>query len=65
MKNANNVLFFKEKAEIRASAFTLYGVLARFGKGSMECAFKEQLHNNLITLLLHLNDEDKEVIKVS
>lgn len=55
--------FEKERAEIRAAAFNLFGMLARFGKGSSENAFHEQLHNNLVSLLLHLNDENKDVIK--
>jgi hypothetical protein len=55
--------FEKERPEVRAAAFTLFGDLAKFGDGHCEIAFNEQIHNNFISLLLHLNDEDITVVK--
>lgn len=56
-------MFDKEKAPIRAAAFSLFGNLSRFGDGPSKEPFVEQIHNNFVTLLLHLNDEDHNVIK--
>ncbi|KFM62094.1 HEAT repeat-containing protein 7A, partial [Stegodyphus mimosarum] len=56
-------MFEKEKPLIRAAAFTLFGNLSRFGNGPSKEQFMEQVHGNLIPLLLHLNDEDKHVVK--
>lgn len=47
---------------MRTVAFTLYGNLARFGRSE---SFVEQVHSNLATMLLHLNDTDTDVQKVS
>ncbi|GAB6030522.1 HEAT repeat [Chamberlinius hualienensis] len=55
--------FESENKEIRAAAYQLFGLLARFCKVSEENNHIDQLHGNLICLLLHLNDEDKQVIK--
>lgn len=43
---------------MRAVAFSLFGSLAKFG--SCE-AYSEQIHSNIVSLLLHLNDEVEEV----
>ena len=48
---------------MRAAAFTLFGKLSRFGGGPSKAPFLEQVHTNLISVLLHLNEED-DVIKV-
>ncbi|KAG8195722.1 hypothetical protein JTE90_002985 [Oedothorax gibbosus] len=56
-------MFEKEKPLVRAAAFTLFGDLSRFGNGPSKEQFIEQVHGNLVALLLHLNDEDKHVIK--
>lgn len=56
-------LFFQDKDAVRAAAFTLFGELSRFGDGPSKAPFLEQVHTNLISVLLHLNEEN-EVIKV-
>jgi len=49
--------FDKENDDIRAASFNLFGSLYRFGSGSAKDAFYEQLHNNLPSLIVHLNDD--------
>lgn len=56
-------MFEKEKSEVRAAAFKLFGDLARFAEGEYREAFVEQGISNVITLLVHLNEEDKHVVK--
>ncbi|XP_076448959.1 maestro heat-like repeat-containing protein family member 1 isoform X1 [Babylonia areolata] len=55
--------FEKEKPAVRAQAFILFGNLSRFGDGPSLTPFLEQIHSNIISLLLHLNDVDHEVRK--
>ena len=55
--------FEKEKAAVRAAAIKLFGNLSRFGDGPSREPFAEQIHANLVSLLLHLNDEDADVRK--
>lgn len=43
-------------------AFSLFGSLARFGSSE---AYSEQIHSNIVSLLLHLNDEVEEVRTVN
>ena len=50
---------------MRTAAITLFGNLSRFGGGPSKEPFLEQIHTNLVSLLLHLNDPDTEVRKVS
>ncbi|KAG2465114.1 MROH1 protein, partial [Polypterus senegalus] len=50
-----------ENDDIRSAAITLLGNLSRFGAG--EPVFKDQLHNVLVSLLLHLNDPSPDVVK--
>lgn len=40
----------------------LLGTLSKFGSG--EAIFKDQIHNVLVSLLLHLNDPSPQVVKV-
>ena len=54
----------QDKAAVRAAAFTLFGNLSRFGDGPSKTPFLEQIHTNLVSLLLHLNDPEDEVRKV-
>ena len=49
----------QETEKVRANAFTLFGTLSNFGKGSD--AFMEQLHACLPSLLVHSNDESRDV----
>jgi len=55
--------FEKDRTAVRAAAFTLFGNLSRFGDGPSQATFLEQIHTNMISLLLHLNDPEKEVRK--
>ncbi|KAK7115260.1 maestro heat-like repeat-containing protein family member 1 isoform X1 [Littorina saxatilis] len=55
--------FEKEKPAVRAQAFMLFGNLSRFGDGPSRTPFLEQIHSNIVSLLLHLNDVDPEVRK--
>ena len=55
---------FQERSEIRGAAFTLFGNLSQFGGGPSKDNFFEQIHTNLISFLLHLNDPDAQVRKV-
>uniref|UniRef100_A0A8C4NFG2 Maestro heat-like repeat-containing protein family member 1 n=1 Tax=Eptatretus burgeri TaxID=7764 RepID=A0A8C4NFG2_EPTBU len=55
--------FEKEREAVRAATFHLLGLLSRFATGTAREQFVEQLHTNLASLLLHLNDEDPAVRK--
>ena len=47
---------------MRNAAFALFGNLARFGRsGQARATFLEQIHSNLVSLLLHLNDPCSDV----
>jgi len=50
--------FEAENVEIRKGSFVLFGNLHRFGDGPCKAVFYEQIHTNLVTLLVHLNEED-------
>jgi len=49
--------------KIRSSAALLFGSLARFGSGISSEKIYDQVHSNLPSLLLHLNDPEEEVKK--
>jgi hypothetical protein len=51
----------KPNPKIRASAFSLTGTLARFGTGDAAEVFKEQMHNTLPSIFVHLCDPDMGV----
>eukprot|EP00042_Codosiga_hollandica_P058679 m.888514 g.888514 ORF g.888514 m.888514 type:complete len:837 (+) comp59932_c0_seq4:158-2668(+) len=53
--------FEKDKPQVRAAAFRLFGNLSRFGDGPSKEPFLEQIHANFMSLLLHLNEADAEV----
>lgn len=55
--------FEKDHSEIRSASFQLFGTLHRFGLASGAQVFFEQIHNNLPTLFLHLNDPEDSVRK--
>jgi len=46
---------------IRTSSAALFASLARFGEGISKDAFYEQVHSNLPSIVLHINDEKEEV----
>ncbi len=54
----------QDKALVRVAAITLFGNLAKFGDGPSRETFLEQVHTNLVSLLLHLNDPEEDVRKV-
>uniref|UniRef100_A0A3P8XIB0 Maestro heat-like repeat family member 1 n=1 Tax=Esox lucius TaxID=8010 RepID=A0A3P8XIB0_ESOLU len=54
-------LFWMENDEIRCASIMLLGNLSKFGSG--EPVFKDQIHNVLVSLLLHLNDPNLQVVK--
>uniref|UniRef100_A0A7E4WD25 Condensin complex subunit 1 n=1 Tax=Panagrellus redivivus TaxID=6233 RepID=A0A7E4WD25_PANRE len=51
--------FEKESAALRAVAFRLYGQLGSIVGEASE--FKQSIHENIVSILLHLNDKDSEV----
>lgn len=57
-----NVKYRQESAALRSVAFSLYARLAAFG----ECdAYKEQLHTNMISIILHTYDKEPTVQQVA
>ncbi|XP_032374058.1 maestro heat-like repeat-containing protein family member 1 [Etheostoma spectabile] len=50
-----------ENDEIRCASILLMGNLSKFGSG--EPVFKDQIHNVLVSLLLHLVDPNPQVVK--
>ncbi|KAM6935903.1 maestro heat-like repeat-containing protein family member 1 isoform 2-T2 [Lycodopsis pacificus] len=50
-----------ENDEIRCASIHLMGNLSKFGSG--EPVFKDQIHNVLVSLLLHLVDPNPQVVK--
>lgn len=52
----------QENDEIRCASIILLGNLSKFGSG--EPVFKDQIHNVLVSLLLHLSDPSARVVKV-
>ncbi|XP_034468232.1 maestro heat-like repeat-containing protein family member 1 isoform X1 [Hippoglossus hippoglossus] len=50
-----------ENDEIRCASILLMGNLSKFGSG--EQVFKDQIHNVLVSLLLHLVDPNPQVVK--
>ncbi|XP_067829319.1 maestro heat-like repeat-containing protein family member 1 [Heptranchias perlo] len=53
--------FEHEQEKVRASAFKVLGKLIRFGNIQLSPVLTEHIHSTLTSLLLHLNDESKEV----
>jgi hypothetical protein len=56
--------FDKDNSDIRAAAIKLFGSLHRFGQDLAADAFYEQIHNNLPSLVLHMNDDSEPVRSV-
>lgn len=50
--------FEKNSGAVRAVAFSLFGNLARFNCDNI---YTEQVHSNIVSVLLHLNDDVEEV----
>lgn len=53
--------FEKEKAAVRSAAIRLFGHLSRFGDGPSLVPFAEQIHANMVSIILHLNDDEETV----
>jgi len=54
--------FQKANDEMRSASFTLFGTLSRFGLNDQALdAFFEQIHMNMPSVLLHINDTNEEV----
>jgi hypothetical protein len=56
--------FENENPDVREAAFRMFGDLAKHGGADTKPAFQEQITGNLVSLLLHLDDNDKSVVKV-
>ncbi|RDD47071.1 Maestro heat-like repeat-containing protein family member 1 [Trichoplax sp. H2] len=55
--------FEKSEEKVRARAFTLFGHLSKFGGGPSKVPFLEQIQANMVSLLLHLNENEASVVK--
>ncbi|XP_068084667.1 maestro heat-like repeat-containing protein family member 1 [Anabrus simplex] len=55
--------FEKEDCNVRAVAVRMFGDLAKFSVRNSKEAFQEQVNGNLVCLLLHLDDDDMNVVK--
>lgn len=55
--------FEKDKPDIRASSYVLFGELARFGLGPSKEPYLEQIHSNFVSFVLHLNEQNEKVKK--
>ena len=53
--------FEKDVSAVRAAAISLFGNLSRFGDGPSTEPFLEQIHSNMVGILLHLNEESDDV----
>ena len=49
---------------LRSTALGLFGACSLFCQGSLHDHYMEQAHNNLISLLIHLNDPEPSVVLV-
>ncbi|XP_042912856.1 maestro heat-like repeat-containing protein family member 1 isoform X1 [Parasteatoda tepidariorum] len=58
-------MFDKEKPLVRSAAFTLFGNLSKFANGPSKEQFVVQVQGNFVIFMLHLNDEEKNFIKVN
>ena len=47
---------------VRAAAFRLFGTLARFGQGPSQAAYRDQIEQNFVPLLVHINDPEQAVV---
>uniref|UniRef100_A0A665T643 Maestro heat-like repeat family member 1 n=1 Tax=Echeneis naucrates TaxID=173247 RepID=A0A665T643_ECHNA len=56
-----SIVLTQENDEIRCASIHLMGNLSKFGSG--EPVFKDQIHNVLVSLLLHLVDPNPQVVK--
>ncbi|EDQ91217.1 uncharacterized protein MONBRDRAFT_31461 [Monosiga brevicollis MX1] len=53
--------FDNPKPNVRGAAMELFGNLARFGDGPSKVPFLEQIHSNIITFLMHVEDDSVEI----
>eukprot|EP01006_Ploeotia_vitrea_P037903 TRINITY_DN66186_c6_g7_i1.p1 TRINITY_DN66186_c6_g7~~TRINITY_DN66186_c6_g7_i1.p1 ORF type:complete len:712 (-),score=467.32 TRINITY_DN66186_c6_g7_i1:812-2731(-) len=52
--------FDRKEVEVRTASFALFGELTRFGS-SGSTNFLDQMHANMVTVLVHVNDEEESV----
>eukprot|EP00043_Microstomoeca_roanoka_P008735 m.83875 g.83875 ORF g.83875 m.83875 type:complete len:1641 (-) comp14365_c0_seq1:221-5143(-) len=55
--------FEKDKPAVRSAAIELFGNLSQFGDGPSKQPFLEQIHSNIISFVLHLQDSDETVCR--
>ncbi|XP_037068499.1 maestro heat-like repeat-containing protein family member 1 [Pollicipes pollicipes] len=56
------VYFESESLALRSTSFGLFGACSAFCQGPLRDQYMEQTHNNLISLLIHLNDPEPDVV---
>lgn len=56
--------FEKEDPSVRTIALRTFGDISKYGGVPSKNPFLEQVNGNLVSLLLHLNDDEESVIKV-
>ena len=54
--------FEKHLSGVRMAAFTLFGDLSQFGDGPSKDPYLEQIFSNLVTILVHMNEDEKNVV---
>ncbi|ESN96385.1 hypothetical protein HELRODRAFT_189222 [Helobdella robusta] len=57
--------FDKDNADIRETSLKLFGDLSTFALKENKEQFVEQVHSNIVSILLHLNDEEPRVLQAS
>ena len=50
--------FEKQLPGVRTAAFTLFGELSQFGDGPSRDPYLEQIFSNLVTLMVHMNEDE-------
>ena len=54
--------FEKHLSGVRTAAFTLFGDLSQFGDGPSKDPYLEQIFSNLVTILVHMNEDEQNVV---
>ncbi|KAI6647039.1 Maestro heat-like repeat-containing protein family member 1 isoform X2 [Oopsacas minuta] len=54
--------FEKSLPGVRTAAFTLFGDLSQFGDGPSKDPYLEQIFSNLVTILVHMNENEQSVV---
>ncbi|XP_043242349.1 maestro heat-like repeat-containing protein family member 1 isoform X3 [Amphibalanus amphitrite] len=56
------VYFESESVALRSTSLGLFGACSAFCQGGLHDQYMEQAHNNLVSLLIHLNDPEPSVV---